>query len=186
MKSRPRSALVLESRNARFTILLKASAESMSPETTPEERTRRRGRRVALVIYGAFVGLFIVIASGNVIWQLYGASAITKAAIPCSESLRELVSAVDRAREAASSTPEVSETKALARFREALRPEWDRQPLVASSCADEKELRAALDTIERLRYAEEHAVRIESSELAPLRLAVRNLMNGPLGSSTTK
>lgn len=158
----------------------------MRPEDTAHERARRSGRRVAIAIYGVFVGLFIVVASGNVIWRLYGPTSITTPAISCSEGLRELVVAIERAREAASSTPEVSETRALARFRDALRPEWDGQPLIAVRCANEKELRAALDTIERLRYAEEHAVRIESSELAPLRLAVRNLMSGLLGSSTTE
>lgn len=169
-----------------FAFLLKASAVRMSSPISHEAKTKRRGRRVALGVYGVFVGAFILIASGNVAWQVFGPSAVAKPEGSCTDGLRELVHALERAREAASSTPEESESAALSRFRSALLPEWGRQGLVAATCHDDRELRAALDTIERLRYAEEHAVRLEATELAPLRLAVRKLMEGRLGSSTKK
>ncbi len=38
-----------------------------------------------------------------------------------------------------------------------------------------------LDAIERLRYAEEHAVRREAGELAPLRRKVQAIVDGELG-----
>lgn len=156
----------------------------MSQPSQPEAKAKRRGRRVALALYGIFVGGFILIASGNVIWQVFGPELVTRPEGSCTAGLRELVLALDRAREAASATPDESESAALLRFRSALGPEWDRHALVANTCQGNREFLAALDTIERLRYAEEHAVRLEASELAPLRFAVRKLMEGRLGSST--
>lgn len=153
----------------------------MSHPNQPEAKAKKSGRRVALVIYGAIIAVFVVLASAQVTWQIFGGESATRPTGSCTQGLRELVLALDRAREAASTTPQKSESLALARFRDALLPEWREESLIALRCQDDS---SALDTVRRLRYAEERAVRLESSELAPLRLAVRKLMEGPLGSST--
>jgi hypothetical protein len=93
----------------------------------------------------------------------------------CHEGLRALFSAVARAREAAA-TSEAGEDEALARFRRALDPEWTYRDGVAAQCRPSAKDAGTLDAIERLRYAEEHAVRREAGELAPLRRKVQAIV----------
>lgn len=155
----------------------------MKHPSQPEADARRRGRRVSIALFGGFVVLFIAVATFNVIQQVFAPSSPTQTVGSCPDELRGLVHALERAREAASEIDEAGETAALSRFRLALQPEWGRYAAIFTRCRDQREMRDALDTIERLRYAEEHAVRLEASELAPLRLAVRKLMNDRLGAS---
>jgi hypothetical protein len=96
----------------------------------------------------------------------------------CREGLLELHRAVDRARLAAAGTD--GENEALARFRSALMPEWGYRDGVAAQCQGKKTEEGALDAIERLRYAEEHAVRREAGELAPLRRRVQVIVDREL------
>lgn len=88
----------------------------------------------------------------------------------CREGLLALHGAVERARLAAAGTD--GEDAALSRFRAALTPEWGHRDDVAGACRGIADDEGALDAIERLRYAEEHAVRREAGELAPLRRRV--------------
>jgi hypothetical protein len=89
----------------------------------------------------------------------------------CHEGLRALFSAVARARDLAARS-EGDEDTALTRFRTGLAPEWGLRDAVAAQCRPSTKDAATLDAIERLRYAEEHAVRREAGELAPLRRKV--------------
>ena len=94
------------------------------------------------------------------------------------------MAAIERARKAGSSTD--GEDAALADFRRALRPEWDDRDHIDDLCRPSPSSMAALDAIEQLRYAEEHAVRREASELAPLRRRVQAIAPhepGPPGAS---
>ncbi len=86
--------------------------------------------------------------------------------------LQRLAQGIDRARQAASGLAERGEDAALAEFRGSLSPEWDEHDAVAAACQSNHDLAVALDVIERLRYAEERAVRREVSDLAPLRRRV--------------
>jgi len=95
-----------------------------------------------------------------------------------SASYTNLMKAVDRARLAAAGTE--GEDAALARFRSALEPEWSHRDGVASRCKGAAADEATLDAIERLRYAEEHAVRREAGELAPLRRRVQGIIDREL------
>jgi hypothetical protein len=95
----------------------------------------------------------------------------------CGEGLRALYDATVRAREAAAGS-EGDEDAALARFRSALEPEWGRRDGVAERCEGSARDKGTLDAIERLRYAEEHAVRREAAELAPLRRKVQAIILG--------
>jgi hypothetical protein len=147
-----------------------------------ELEARRRGRRVAIAVYYLVIGTFIAVAAGEIGWQVFAPALSARATGSCKAGLRELAAAIDRARDAASSTPEGGEDAALARYRSALQPEWSRRDAIAASCRSSRQLTDALDAIERLRYAEEHAVRLEASELAPLRLEVRELMANRLDS----
>jgi hypothetical protein len=96
----------------------------------------------------------------------------------CRDGLLALHGAVERARRAAAGTD--GEDAALDRFRSALTPEWGYRDDVAGACRGKAEDEGALDAIERLRYAEEHAVRREAGELAPLRRRVEAIVNREL------
>jgi hypothetical protein len=90
---------------------------------------------------------------------------------------------VIRARDDAAKTDQ-GEDAALDRFRSALEPVWRYRDDIASRCRDAPRDKGALDAIERLRYAEEHAVRREAGELAPLRRRVQAIVDRDLPSAT--
>jgi hypothetical protein len=125
-----------------------------------------------MIAYYLVVAAFILLAAGNVTWQVWAPYFRSYAPVDCRAGLRDLTRAIDRARQAAGSFSEAGEDAALAHFRSELSPEWDRHGEVAASCQSDHDLAVALDVIERLRYAEERAVRREVSELAPLRRRV--------------
>src|SRR4051794_21845006 len=109
----------------------------MDPSANPtaehraESRARQKGRRVVMTAYYVVVALFIVLAAGNVVWQVWAPVFRGYAPVDCRAGLRELVVAVDRARDAAGSLAESGEDTALAEFRSELSPEWDRHDSVA-------------------------------------------------------
>jgi hypothetical protein len=144
-----------------------------------EIRARRRARRAVLTAYYLVVAAFIVVAAGNVTWQIWSPRFRKHEPIDCAAGLEALKRGVARARQAAGELSEGSEDAALARFRQALLPEWERHDSIAAACESNAELASALDVIERLRYAEERAVRREVSELAPLRRRVEQLRTSP-------
>jgi hypothetical protein len=92
----------------------------------------------------------------------------------CQIGQRGLLRAVERARTAAAGVAAASERESLARFREALLPEWDSRPNLNELCQAPRE-RAMLREIDSLRYAEEHAVRYEATALARDRKRARDL-----------
>jgi hypothetical protein len=144
-----------------------------------EIRARRRTRRAVMTAYYVVVAAFIVIAAGNVTWQVWSPRFRHHEATDCGAGLEALKKGVARARQAAGELSEASEDAALARFRQALLPEWERHAAIAAACESNAEFATALDVIERLRYAEERAVRREVSELAPLRRRVEQLRTSP-------
>jgi hypothetical protein len=144
-----------------------------------EIRARRRTRRAVMAAYYAVTVLFIVVAAGNVTWQIWSPRFRQHAPTDCGAGLEALKQGVARARQAAGELSEASEDAALERFRQALLPEWERHDAIAAACESHADLAAALDVIERLRYAEERAVRREVTELAPLRRRVEQLRTSP-------
>ena len=142
----------------------------------PDRQTRTRsprqaGRRIAVIVYYAMVALVGGTAAAEITWQVFFEPRPPAPFAGCHEGLRALHGALDRAREAAAGSEE-GEDDALVRFRRALDPEWASRDGVALQCQGSAADTATLDAIERLRYAEEHAVRREAGELAPLRRAV--------------
>jgi hypothetical protein len=143
-------------------------------------RARAKGRRVAFAIF--YVVAFSVSVAGGlqVFLQAFQRHEAPELHITtCAEGLSRLSAAVERARKAASATD--GEDAALADFRNALRPEWDDRDHIEDLCRPAPSSMAALDAIEQLRYAEEHAVRREAAELAPLRRRVQAI--APRGES---
>lgn len=95
--------------------------------------------------------------------------------VSCRGALRNLASAVQRAREEAAAEGPQGERAALREFRRALEPEWEALPDVRRACRGDTEAQRALRTVELLRYAEERAVRYEALGLSPLRQRVLTL-----------
>lgn len=143
----------------------------------------RRGRRVALALYYGAVLALIGSATVQVTRQLFYNPEPPSPYASCREGLDALVRGVDRARFAASGTD--GEDAAIDRFRKALAPAWGYRDQIASSCKGSPSDEHALDAIERLRYAEEYAVRREAGDLAPLRRRVRTIVETDLGPGAT-
>jgi hypothetical protein len=157
-----------------------SAPQALQGPTHGEAAARRKGRRVVMTTYYVVVVLFIALAGGNVIWQVWAPRLRHYPPEDCRAGLRGLAQAAFRAELAAAELPEASEDEALAAFRRALLPEWDHYDAVEASCRTQGELRSALDAIYRLRYAEERAVRRETTELIPLRSKVEHLLQAEL------
>lgn len=138
----------------------------------------RRGRRVAMIAYYAVVAAIAVAGAVQVTQQVLLVPSAKPPYEGCHAGLLALFAAVERARAAAAGTD--GEDEALARFRSALAPEWSYRDGVAATCRGSARDEGALDAIERLRYAEEHAVRREAGDLAPLRRRVQAIVGGEL------
>lgn len=156
---------------------LPPAGESAPPAATG--RARARGRAVAVGIYYLLVAAIILAAAVQVVTQLFFQPVKPSPYAGCRQGLVALVRAVERAREAAPGTD--GEDAAVARFRSGLEPEWGYRDGIAATCRGSAGDERALDAIERLRYAEEHAARREAGDLAPLRRRVRAIVDGELG-----
>jgi len=114
------------------------------------------------------VGLFTVTQAGQITRQIHF-PVVVPSGTSCEQAQVELFSALERARSAGEAN--LDQDTALARFRAALDPEWARIEGSRANCASTDQ-RRSLDALERLRYAEEHAVRREAASLAALRRQV--------------
>lgn len=133
---------------------------------------RARGKRVAFVLYFVVAGAIAAAGTLQVFIQAFRRHEAPEIHVTsCADGLARLSAALERARQAGSSTD--GEDAALADFRRSLRPDWDDRDHIEDLCRPFPASMAALDAIEQLRYAEEHAVRREASELAPLRRRVQ-------------
>ncbi|MFO0587953.1 MAG: hypothetical protein U0441_10460 [Polyangiaceae bacterium] len=152
-------------------------ATSASRTPLPVERTpaQARGRRIAFILYYIAAAYVAGVGSVQVFMQAFQRREAPELGIvTCADGLARLSAAVDRARRAASLTD--GEDAALLDFRRALTPEWDDRDHIEDLCRPSASSMAALDAIEQLRYAEEHAVRREAAELAPLRRRVQGIV----------
>lgn len=156
----------------------------------------RAGKRVALVLLFGGLAAFVAACTIQLIQQVFftagsitAGSDVTRrnASEPafvfgsCREGLVALHAAVVRARGASEGESDVEQ--ALGRFRGALQPEWGRFEAVRAACQSNEPDQHSLDAVERLRYAEEHAVRREAGSLEVLRKQVANELLGAKSAS---
>ena len=143
----------------------------MAGPTVP--RGVRLGRRLGIALFAALVSVPTVVWSLQIMKVVWSPSRG-----PAPESCRKgqlgLLHAVERARAAAAALAASSERESLARFRNALEPEWLSRPNLDDLCKAPPE-RKILREIDSLRYAEEHAVRYEATALARDRKRARDL-----------
>jgi hypothetical protein len=128
----------------------------------------RRGRTLATVVFLAVVAVFTLTQAGQITKQVMFPEVVPSG-LGCEQSLASLHGALERARTAGEA--DLDQDTALARFRAALDPEWATLEGARANCSS-AEQRRSLDALERLRYAEEHAVRREAASLAALRRQV--------------
>lgn len=145
----------------------------MVAEKANSDRARRTGRRVGVVLFALIVGGATAVWTAQILYAVF-APPIERVAQDCRGGTRALLTAVRRARLAAAAESG-DERAALARFRAALEPEWSSRTSLDSICRQEPKARTALNEIDALRYAEEHAVRYEAVGLAPQRRRVEAL-----------
>jgi hypothetical protein len=136
-------------------------------------RARRRGGRIGLVLFGILVSGATAIWTVQIIRQVWW-PPFQESAVDCGTGLAGLAGAITRARLAAA-RESGDERAALARFRRALEPEWIARSGVEARCEGDPEALSSLRDLDALRYAEEHAVRYETVDLAPLRRRVESM-----------
>lgn len=140
-------------------------------QATPIERIRRRGRTLGVATFSLIVASFVVVCTVQICLQVW-APAVT-GQVECRSGVVALRDALEQARLAAAQ--EEGEQPALARFRALVTAPWKLEPAVARACANDRAGSEALRELVRLRYAEEHAVRYEASDLAARRRQVNVL-----------
>lgn len=117
-----------------------------------------------MVLFGACVAGITLVFSIQIIRQAFPERP-RRTDLECRESVLALIQALHQARQSASD--QVGEAAAMRAFRGVLsRSLWEREPAVHTACAREPRWRQALGQVQRLRYAEEHAVRYESRGVA--------------------
>lgn len=134
---------------------------------------RRRGRRVGIGLFGLIVGTFTAVCAVEIIVQAYE-PPVQAVHVGCHEGLRRLIGAVRRARDAAARVTD-GERAALSRFRRALEPEWSTRAALGRVCRGDRAAERDLRIIDEYRYAEEHAVRYESTDLSHRRQQIRRI-----------
>lgn len=150
----------------------------MSTPTPKPPSGRKRSRALAVIVYYGTIGIICVAATAQITKQVFFQPRVVAPYPGCHEGLSALVSAIERARRAAPGTD--GEDAAIERFRSALNPEWGYVDGIGDLCRGSVKDEGALDAIERLRYAEEHAVRREAGDLAPLRRKVQAIVESDL------
>jgi hypothetical protein len=124
-------------------------------------------------LHAAIVTTFTVVCSVQIVLQVW-APASAPADVSCREGILQLIGAIRRARVSASKAPG-GESEELSRFRNALEPEWSTRPGLSAACASDAEALSSLGDVDRLRYAEEHALRYEALDVAERRQRVSEI-----------
>jgi hypothetical protein len=128
---------------------------------------------VGLGLFLTLVTAFTAVCGIQILIQVWAPDA-PETDLGCHEGILALQQALYRARDAAS-TAAGGERAALSRFRATLRPEWDFRATITQRCAGDPEALRSLVVLDKLRYAEENAVRYEATSLAALRRRGRQL-----------
>ena len=142
----------------------------------------RGGRRIALFLLFGGLLAFVVGSTTQIVQQVFFAPVGPMPYASCRDGLVHLHDAVDRAHAAAGGEAEVE--LALGRFREALLPEWTHFEAIRVACSASPSGQHGLDAVERLRYAEEFAVRREATGLEVLRKQVAKELSSVPGDIT--
>lgn len=145
----------------------------MAPEKPKLSPARRTGRRIGIVVFALLISSAVAAWTIQILLAVF-APPVQAVAKECRSGTQDLLVAVRRASLAAASETG-DERAALAKFRAALEPEWSTRASLTELCRSDAKAKLALNEIDALRYAEEHAVRYEAVGLAPQRRRVQAL-----------
>lgn len=153
------------------------------PPRPPEDPRVRRARRTVIGIFYTGVVVFCAAMSTQISIQVLSTRPGDFRG-SCRDGVRSLASALDSARVASEGVDDQPEI-AIVKFRGALSPAWDSRDAIAKICEDEKNatLLADFDLVERLRAAEESAVRRDARDLSSLRRRTREAAVRDLGAT---
>jgi hypothetical protein len=126
------------------------------------------------VVFAALVSAFTIVCSVQICVQVW-APKLIPSLTDCAAGTIQLVDSIDAARAAASAV--VGERAALSTFRETVAPAWAFRPALGLECRRDRGAIERLRAVDRLRYAEEHAVRYEAADLAARRHEVQRLIS---------
>jgi hypothetical protein len=137
------------------------------------ERGRRLGRKYVLVGFVTLASIFVALTTLEIARAVFGAGVgIRESVMPalladgvCSDDIRGLAAAVERAIAASSRIPSDAGTQ----YCNALRPEWLNERAIAAQCASEPAGADAFATVLRMRLAGEELARRQAGELGPIR-----------------
>jgi hypothetical protein len=124
-------------------------------------------------VFSVLVAGFTAVCSIQICLQVWNPT-INPVHVGCSAGTLNLVEAIEAAR--AASADQAEEQAALAQFRGALSPAWAFRPALTRECAADREAIRRLRAVDRLRYAEEHAVRYGAVDLAKRRQEVNRFI----------
>ncbi|MCS6900761.1 MAG: hypothetical protein RMJ98_11450 [Myxococcales bacterium] len=147
----------------------------MQPPTLTEDTPPRLGRKIALTIFYGLVVVFTLGAAVQISVQVYSSDAPWEGGCPA--GLRMLARSIQEAQRA-SEGADLATEEALQQFRRTLATGWNARNAIERSCkaSGDRRLLDTFDAIERLRYAEENAMRREGHDLVPLRRRVQVLL----------
>ena len=137
-----------------------------------ERRRRMRGRAAGLAAFGLLVSACVGVWSLQICLQVW-AKNHGDDVIDCATGVLGLVDGITLARQRASKVP--TEQGALTAFRDTIAAPWSLYPAVERGCRASEDDRRRLREVERLRYAEEHAVRYRATDLTRRRQSVASL-----------
>ena len=143
----------------------------------PASDAKRRGKRIIAGVFVALTSVFIGLSALQIIPQVFGvgvppiarASASGPPSPACAAGVSSLAAALDRGLAASTAVTTADEEAAVAAFHTGLSPEWDAEADVARRCGDTARGQDAFAALLRLRLADEHFVRKNVVEIAPLR-----------------
>lgn len=152
--------------------------------STPPKNSDRRpaARVVGTAVFGLFVATLTAVFSVQIILQAWNAE--TTDVPDCRIGVRSLFETLNQARQSAAR--ETGELEALHAFRRELSALWDARPALERACTEDPSASRLLNELQRLRYAEEHAVRYESRELAVQRRTVQALAREMFGKDGSR
>lgn len=143
------------------------------PADAPPDAVRQLGRTLGISLFALLVATFTAVCSIQICLQVWNPIVIPPRA-GCSAGTLQLVEAIEAAR--AASADQAEEQAALTQFRGAVSPAWAFRPGLARQCAGDVEAIRRLRAVDRLRYAEEHAVRYGAVDLAKRRQEVKRFI----------
>lgn len=142
---------------------------SSGVSSRPKQR-KSTARIVGTVVFGLVIAGLTAIFATQIILQAWG-YGVPETHESCRAGVQQLLVHLDQARQSAAA--QAAERDALDAFRRALGQPWASRSALGRRCAEDPAAARLLRELEQLRYAEEHAVRYASRELAGRRRAVQ-------------